>query len=318
MERQRDYVLRTVEERGVRLIRLWFTDVLGQLKSFAISPAELENAFDEGMRFDGSAIDGFSRVQEIRRARPSRPEQLRAAALGRQLRHLGAHVLRHPQHRRLAVRGRSPARAAPQPRPGARARLQLLRRAGDGVLLLRRRRHQQRTQAARPGAATSTSPPPTWHRTCASARSTRSRRWASPSSTATTRTRPSQHEIDLRYTDAPDDGRQRDDLPAGGAGGGAGSRRARHLHAQAARRRAGLGDAHPLLALRGRHQLLLRRRRRAQPVQGGTRLHRRPAPPRPGDHRGHQPVGELLQAARHRLRGADLRRPGRATTARSS
>src|SRR5215207_1276006 len=64
MERQQDYVLRSVEERGVRLIWLWFTDVLGQLKSFAISPAELENAFDGGMRFDGSSIDGFSRVQE--------------------------------------------------------------------------------------------------------------------------------------------------------------------------------------------------------------------------------------------------------------
>ena len=59
-----DYVLRTVEERGVRLIRLWFTDVLGQLKSLAISPAELEAAFEEGLHFDGSAIDGFSRVQE--------------------------------------------------------------------------------------------------------------------------------------------------------------------------------------------------------------------------------------------------------------
>ncbi|MCU1371049.1 MAG: glutamine synthetase [Ilumatobacteraceae bacterium] len=64
MDRQKEYVLRTVEERGVRLVRLWFTDVLGQLKSFAISPAELENAFEEGMRFDGSAIDGFSRIQE--------------------------------------------------------------------------------------------------------------------------------------------------------------------------------------------------------------------------------------------------------------
>jgi len=64
MEPQKEYVLRTVEERGVRLIRLWFTDVLGQLKSVAISPAELENAFEEGMQFDGSAIDGFSRVQE--------------------------------------------------------------------------------------------------------------------------------------------------------------------------------------------------------------------------------------------------------------
>ena len=64
MNRQMEYVLRTVEERGVRFVRLWFTDVLGQLKSFAISPAELENAFEEGMQFDGSAIDGFSRIQE--------------------------------------------------------------------------------------------------------------------------------------------------------------------------------------------------------------------------------------------------------------
>ncbi|MGI9624878.1 MAG: glutamine synthetase family protein [Acidimicrobiales bacterium] len=64
MEPQQAYVLRTVEERGVRLIRLWFTDVLGQLKSLAISPAELEAAFEEGVQFDGSSIDGFSRVQE--------------------------------------------------------------------------------------------------------------------------------------------------------------------------------------------------------------------------------------------------------------
>ncbi|HAX81785.1 MAG TPA: glutamine synthetase [Actinobacteria bacterium] len=64
MGKQEDYVLRTVEERGIRFIRLWFTDVLGYLKSFAITPAELETAFDEGMQFDGSAINGFSRVQE--------------------------------------------------------------------------------------------------------------------------------------------------------------------------------------------------------------------------------------------------------------
>jgi len=64
MERQLDYVLRTVEERGVRFVRLWFTDVLGFLKSFAITPAELEVALDEGMTFDGSVIEGYSRVQE--------------------------------------------------------------------------------------------------------------------------------------------------------------------------------------------------------------------------------------------------------------
>src|SRR2546429_9942429 len=64
MQQQLDYVLRTVEERGVRFVRLWFTDVLGILKSFAITPAELEVALEEGMTFDGSAIEGFSRVQE--------------------------------------------------------------------------------------------------------------------------------------------------------------------------------------------------------------------------------------------------------------
>jgi glutamine synthetase len=63
-EQQREYVLRSVEERGVRLVRLWFTDVLGTLKSLAISPAELDNALNDGMTFDGSSIDGFSRVQE--------------------------------------------------------------------------------------------------------------------------------------------------------------------------------------------------------------------------------------------------------------
>src|SRR5918996_1040940 len=64
VERQQDYVLRTVEERGIRFIQLWFTDVLGIPKAFSITPAELELALEEGMTFDGSAIDGFSRVQE--------------------------------------------------------------------------------------------------------------------------------------------------------------------------------------------------------------------------------------------------------------
>src|SRR6476661_335188 len=64
MERHQDYVLRTVEERGIRYIQLWFTDVLGILRGFSITPAELENALADGMSFDGSAIDGFSRIQE--------------------------------------------------------------------------------------------------------------------------------------------------------------------------------------------------------------------------------------------------------------
>jgi glutamine synthetase len=64
MRSQQEYVLRTVEERAIRFVELWFTDVLGTPKTFSITPAELENALEEGMTFDGSAIDGFSRVQE--------------------------------------------------------------------------------------------------------------------------------------------------------------------------------------------------------------------------------------------------------------
>src|SRR6266516_7431649 len=59
-----DYVLRTIEERGIRFVRLWFTDVLGFLKSFTITSQELEGALAEGMGFDGSSIEGFSRIQE--------------------------------------------------------------------------------------------------------------------------------------------------------------------------------------------------------------------------------------------------------------
>ena len=64
-EQQCDYVLKTAPERGVRMVRLWFTDVLGNLKSFAISQNELENALNDGMTFDGSSIDGFSRVKNL-------------------------------------------------------------------------------------------------------------------------------------------------------------------------------------------------------------------------------------------------------------
>jgi glutamine synthetase len=64
MQSQADYVLRSVEERGIRFVQLWFTDVLGRHKAFHVTPAELADALDDGMTFDGSAIDGFSRVQE--------------------------------------------------------------------------------------------------------------------------------------------------------------------------------------------------------------------------------------------------------------
>jgi glutamine synthetase len=64
VDRQTEFVLRTLEERDIRFIRLWFTDVLGFLKQVAVAPAEIEGAFAEGIGFDGSAIEGFARVSE--------------------------------------------------------------------------------------------------------------------------------------------------------------------------------------------------------------------------------------------------------------
>lgn len=64
MDKQTDFVLRTIEERGVKFVRLWFTDVAGTLKSVAIAPAEVEGAFAEGIGFDGSAIEGLARTYE--------------------------------------------------------------------------------------------------------------------------------------------------------------------------------------------------------------------------------------------------------------
>jgi len=63
-QEDKELVLKRVKERNVKFIRLWFTDVLGFLKSFAITPSELEGALEDGMGFDGSSIEGFARIEE--------------------------------------------------------------------------------------------------------------------------------------------------------------------------------------------------------------------------------------------------------------
>ena len=57
-------VMKLVEEKNVSFIQFWFTDVLGILKSFAVTPSELEEGLEEGMGFDGSSIEGFARIEE--------------------------------------------------------------------------------------------------------------------------------------------------------------------------------------------------------------------------------------------------------------
>ena len=64
MDKQQEFVLRTIEERGVKFVRLWFTDVSGTLKNVALAPAEVEGAFAEGLGVDGSSVEGLTRVYE--------------------------------------------------------------------------------------------------------------------------------------------------------------------------------------------------------------------------------------------------------------
>ena len=64
MDEEKEFVLKMAQEHNVKFIRLWFTDILGFLKSFAITVEELEGALEEGMGFDGSSIEGFARIDE--------------------------------------------------------------------------------------------------------------------------------------------------------------------------------------------------------------------------------------------------------------
>ena len=215
----------------------------------------------------------------------------------------GPGVLRHRQPRRLALPGLPPPRAAPDPRPGPRPRLHLLRRPGDRVLLLRR-------PPTPPTRSTALDSGSYFELTVADRASDIRQRtvltleeMGIPVEHAQHEDAPSQHEIDLRYTDAltmadtvmtvrlvvKEMARQQgvfaSFMPkplAGVQGSGM------HTH---------------MSLFRGRHQRLRRPRPPRRAVRGGRGVHRRPAAPRPGDHRGDQPVGQLLQAAGVRLRG---------------
>lgn len=64
MTPDQQYVMETMKTRDVHFVRFWFTDVMGRMKSFAVSPNEIENAFSDGMGFDGSSVEGFTGTGE--------------------------------------------------------------------------------------------------------------------------------------------------------------------------------------------------------------------------------------------------------------
>ena len=250
MDKQRDFVLRTIEERGVKFVRLWFTDVVGTLKSVAIAPAEVEGAFTEGIGFDGSAIEGLSRSFESDLLAYPDPTTFQTLPWRGDIDPDGAHVLRHHHARRGARRRRPAQRAQAHARTGGGSGLHVLhaprdrvlpaafvevRRGGAGAGRLRRllrqraRRHRarfpppQRAHARRPGHLGGVQPP---------------RGGARPE-----RDRPA-----LRRR--PHDGRQHHDVPHGDQGGGDRAGRVRDLHAEAVLAVSRQRHAHPPVAVR--------------------------------------------------------------------
>jgi len=96
-EEGKEYVLKMAKEHDVKFIRLWFTDILGMLKSFAITVEELDTAMEEGMGFDGSSIEGFARIDESDMVAMPDPDTFQL------LPRRGSNVLRHPEAGRSAL-----------------------------------------------------------------------------------------------------------------------------------------------------------------------------------------------------------------------
>ena len=148
----RQFVLEQAKANNVRFIKLWFTDILGYLKSFSITMEELEASMIEGRGFDGSSIDGFVRIDESDMI--AMPDPTTFVVLpwrsDDERRRRRPHVLRHLPAQRRALPQRPALCAQAQPGARRRARLHLLRRAGAGVLLLpqRPRRPSRWTRAA--------------------------------------------------------------------------------------------------------------------------------------------------------------------------
>jgi PAS domain S-box-containing protein len=189
MDKQQEFVLRTLEERDIRFVRLWFTDVLGLLKSVAVAPAELEGAFEEGIGFDGSAIEGFARVYESDMLAKPDPSARSRCCRGAASRPGTAGCSATSSCPTAAVVGRS----AP------RAQAALAKAADLGFTFYTHPEIEFFLLEPGPGtavpsrstrAATSTTARTTRRTTSAGRPSRCSRRWASRWSSATTRARP--------------------------------------------------------------------------------------------------------------------------------
>ena len=130
-------ILARVEKEDIQFIRLWFTDILGQLKSFAVGKDELEGALNEGMGFDGSSITGFNRIEESDMIAMPDPDTFEVLPWRPQEKAVARMFCDVLVPGRRALRGRPALRDAPRDRARAGDGLRpLLPRARARVLLL--------------------------------------------------------------------------------------------------------------------------------------------------------------------------------------
>ena len=253
-----------LKKEGVEYVLFWFTDIEGHLKSFAITPSEIEGALNDGMGFDGSSITGFNAIEEsdmvaipdpaTYRLMPTREGEAKVGRMicdvvkpdGKPYDGDPRYVLRRALERMQAM-GFDTFNIGPEleyflfkdnKRHGDARRGRLLR--DDGA----RRRHgaaQRDDQGARVHGHRDRVPPPRGRAVAARDR----------------------HALLERARH----GRPDDHLPADRQGGRGEARRVRDVHAEAALRRERLGHAHAHVALQGRPQPVLRRERRVQPLR---------------------------------------------------
>ena len=308
-----EYILREARENDVKFIRLWFTDILGNLKGFAITVEELESALTRGMGFDGSTIEGYARsVESDMYALPDPntfsllPWRPRTNAVARMFCD-------------IITPGEEPFEGDPrfvlQRNVERAATMGFTYYVGPEIEYFYFKDSSDADAVDYGG----------YFDQGATDLGTDLRRetvlmleeLGIPVESSHHEVAPSQHEIDLRHTDALTMGRHGDDDPAGGQRDSHEARSLRHLYAQADDRAARQRHARAAVAVQGGHQRLLRLKGRAPHLRDGEPLHRRPHAPRQGDHCGHEPVGQLIQAPRPQVRGPDLRVVGRVEPLRS-
>ena len=304
-------VLKRIKDEGVEHVLFWFTDLEGHLKSFAITPNEMEDALNDGMGFDGSSITGFNRIEESDMvAIPDpptfeimpRPVDDHGHALGSKVGRMICDVVKPDG---------TPYEG--DPRYILKLALERMKKMGFDTFNVGPEleyflfEDDKGTETIDEGGyfAMTVQDAATEVRndTITALESVGIQIEYHHHEVA-----PSQHEIDMRYDDALAMADKTMTYRHRRQGGRCLARLLRDLHAEAAVRRERLGHAHAHVAVQGRPEPVLRREGPEPPLRHGEVVHRRPSRARTRAVGRAGAVGQLVQAARARLRGAGLRR----------